>query len=79
MGLTSIYDERQNIFELQSMLREIAKFTEGIGMINPDGLFLRETAGAVTDFQKFSGIEPTGEVDLNTWKAIVDRFRGTQN
>ena len=75
---SSIHDDRQNVFELQSMLREIGKFTEGIDLINPDGLFLTETTKAIRDIQTFLGLNPTGEVDLETWNGILERFRHNQ-
>ncbi len=73
--MNSIYNSRNNIFELQEMLREISKHYIGIRFINPDGLFKSETAEAVRDVQKMFGIEPTGDVDFETWSIIVEKFR----
>ncbi len=73
-NFSSIYDGRSNVFELQSMLREISKTTDGLDLINPDGLFRKETAKAVRDIQKILGLAETGEVDLTTWNAITQKY-----
>lgn len=67
--MTSIYNGRQNIFELQSMLREIS-FKYDIPLINPDSIFGSETTKAVKAVQKLSGIPETGDVDFLTWTTI---------
>ena len=74
-GFISINNDRENVFELQSMIREISKIEDGVRLINPDGLFLSETAEAVGEIQKLLGIAPTGEVDLETWSGIVGMIR----
>lgn len=68
---TSIYDSRQNIFELQSMLREISRLNNAVLLINPDSLFGPETTQAVKQIQQIAGIPVTGKVDLLTWNTIV--------
>lgn len=68
---TSIYDTRQNIFELQSMLREISHLNDNVRLINPDSLFGPETTQAVKQVQQLAGIPITGDVDLLTWNTIV--------
>ena len=73
-NFSSIYDGRRNVFELQSMLREISKTTDGLDLINPDGLFKKETAKAVRDIQKILGLAETGKVDLATWNAITQKY-----
>ncbi len=74
-GFISIENDRKNVFELQEMLREISKTTDGVRLINPDGLFFSETAAAVRDIQKLLGIAQTGDVDLETWIGIVGLAR----
>lgn len=69
--MISIYDKKQNIFELQVMLRRI-HFADGtVDLINPDGLFGTETRDAVVQAQRIAGLSETGRVDLETWSAIV--------
>ncbi len=77
-NFSSIYDGRRNVFELQSMLREISKTTDGLDLINPDGLFKKETAKAVRDIQKILGLSETGEVDLTTWTAITQKYNAAR-
>lgn len=74
-GFISINNDRENVFELQSMIREISKIENDVRLINPDGLFLSETAGAVGEIQKLLGLTQTGEVDLETWNGIVGLTR----
>ncbi|HIV86003.1 MAG TPA: peptidoglycan-binding protein [Candidatus Monoglobus merdigallinarum] len=69
-----IYDDRKNVYELQMLLRELSKNNNKIRMINPDGLYNSETTGAVTDVQNVNNINPTGEVDFATWKAIIKQY-----
>lgn len=69
--MTSIYDSRQNIFELQSMLREISLLNNAVQLINPDSLFGPETTQAVKQIQQIAAIPVTGSVDLLTWNTIV--------
>lgn len=68
--MTSIYDSRNNIFELQSMLRRIS-LNHNIPLINPDSIFGPETSEAVRDVQNISGIPVTGKVDYLTWTTIL--------
>ncbi len=73
--MTSIYDKRNNIFELQSMLRRISFLEDSVRLINPDSLFGSETTQAVKQVQQFTGIPVTGDVDLLTWNTILSLIR----
>lgn len=64
----------QNIREIQTYLREIAGSTEGVRMVKPDGVYGENTAGAVSDFQRISGMPETGETDRATWDAIYNYY-----
>lgn len=57
--------------ELQEMLRVISREDPALPVINPDGMYGRETAEAVRIFQSRRGLSPTGTVDAETWDAIV--------
>lgn len=70
--MTLIYDDRNNIYELQTMLREISKKHRDVPLINPDGIYGEDTTNAVLQVQKIAGLPQSGEVDFNTWKIIVD-------
>lgn len=61
--------------ELQQRLYVISLNDERIPTVIPDGSYGKNTKGAVTTFQTIHGLEPTGEVDINTWKAIADEFK----
>ncbi|MBQ9097101.1 MAG: peptidoglycan-binding protein [Clostridia bacterium] len=57
---------------LQSHLRTISAAYENIPTLIPDGVFDETTQTAVEQFQIEFGLEKTGEVDLETWRKIVD-------
>lgn len=67
---TSMYDHRQNVFEIQSALRALWNIHAIATLINPDGSFGSETARAVEEAQRYFGLPPTGIVDLETWQLL---------
>lgn len=69
---TSIYDKRNNIYELQTMLRKIARKSRNIRLINPDGIYGDETKEVVYEIQRIANINSTGKVDFLTWNTIVN-------
>lgn len=73
---TSIYDNVQNIFELQSALRRLQTTNKSMPLINPDGLFGAETVAAVIAAQEFFGIPQTGAADYETWRLLFDNYFG---
>ena len=70
----SMYNDRLNVTELQTMLREMSKHYLGIRRVNPDGIFGAETTAAVTDAQRVFDIPITGKVDYATWLMIYEMF-----
>lgn len=70
----SMYNDRLNVTELQTMLREMSKHYQGIRLVNPDGIFGAETTGAVIDAQRIFEMAPTGKVDYATWLMIYEMF-----
>lgn len=65
--------ERQRaIFEAQGYLRNIARGQEDILMVYPDGIYGEETTKSVISFQRKHGIEPTGEIDYETWTKLTE-------
>ncbi|MEE1014061.1 MAG: peptidoglycan-binding domain-containing protein [Clostridia bacterium] len=65
------YDHRQNVLELQTMLRANHLLEGGI-LINPDGIFDHNTTEAVKLFQRQNGMEITGIVDYATWVLLAE-------
>lgn len=72
---TSIYDHEQNVFELQTALRQLSRITGLVPLINPDGFFGEETVAAVIAAQEFFGIPQTGEADVETWTLLFENYR----
>lgn len=64
----------QPIRSLQTMLRTIAQREPLHPLPEPDGVYSKQTAQAVADFQRRRGIPPTGVTDQNTWEQIVKAF-----
>lgn len=71
---TSIYDNRQNIFELQTALRKLQRTHKALPLINPDGYFGEETTLAVIAAQEFFGLPQTGEADYETWRLLFETY-----
>ena len=66
--------KKSHIKELQSYLFGIRQLNPNIPFIRPDGVFGKETEDAVRAFQSEYGLEPTGEVDKETWDKIADIY-----
>ncbi len=71
---TSIYDNEQNVFELQTALRFLRQTLKTMPLINPDGVFGPETTSAVIAAQDFYGLPRTGIVDFETWRLIFENY-----
>lgn len=64
----------QPIRSLQTMLRVIAEDDNRISTVVPDGIYGQTTLGAVTEFQKITGLPLTGITDNITWDYIVKAY-----
>lgn len=64
----------QPVRSLQTMLRVIAELRPGYVSLIPDGIYGKETAAAVTTFQRSNGLAATGTADLPTWDKIVEEY-----
>ena len=73
--MTDDQKKRAEIFELQTMLRTIAQAERWTPVINPDGIYGKETAEAVRTFQASRRLPVTGVVDYETWTAIVNAYQ----
>lgn len=69
-------NRRNEVLELQNMLRIISQADGILPLVNPDGIFGAETEAAVIAFQNEAGLTANGIVDFNTWNAI---FRAYMN
>lgn len=62
------------IESLQTILRQISFFYEDLPQVLPDGIFGEQTKIAVKAFQTKFELEPTGEVDFETWEVIIAEY-----
>ena len=61
----------QPIRSLQTMLRVIASHHQDLPNVVADGVYSRQTANAVSAFQRKFDIPVTGITDQATWEMIV--------
>ena len=66
------------ITEAQEILRELAAYDPRLPPITVDGIYDKRTAQAIRIFQSLYGLEPTGEVDSETWNELQDSLRTAQ-
>lgn len=67
-------NEREAIQNLQRYLRRLSYFNEEIGAVPIDGVFDRETEGALRSFQRAEGLPETGRADRDTWERLYAAF-----
>lgn len=65
----------QPIRSLQTMLRVIAENDRTLPSVIPDGIYGPNTAGAVSAFQRRSGLPVTGVADQTTWDTLVPLYK----
>lgn len=70
-------DSGNQVRVVQYYLAVIGYFDNRFPFIAPDGYFGPETANAVRTFQQAYGIEPTGEVNRDTWNKLTEIYRST--
>ncbi len=73
----NVVNENQpaDVAEVQEFLRLIAQTYPDIPLIAVDGIYGAETTAAVRAFQKLFGLPPTGEVNYETWNALLAEYR----
>lgn len=64
--------KKDHIAELQHHLYVISRNDDRIPPILSDGIYGKDTVGAVKAFQNARGLEVTGEIDSTTWRMIAD-------
>lgn len=65
---------KADITELQKYLNTVAGENGNIPFVVPDGVYNLSTRNAVTEFQRESGLPDTGEVDEQTWDALLKAY-----
>ncbi len=60
-----------HVRSIQRALRILSKNGVNIAEVFEDGIYGDETAGAVSDYQRIRGFEPTGVVDKETWDSLM--------
>lgn len=64
-----------NVAEIQSYLRALLQEeNEDAPAIIADGIYGAETARTVLRYQHHNGLNPTGEVDYETWASIIQKY-----
>ena len=69
----------EKVRQLQYMLAVLAEYISSIPSIAIDGIYGRNTRGAVLAVQRRFGLPETGIVDAETWNLIYDQFSGIEN
>ncbi len=64
----------QPVRSLQTMLRAISELEEEFPYIVPDGIYGKQTHGAVSYFQRTRGLPVTGATDQVTWERIAEDY-----
>ncbi len=64
----------ESIRRLQEQLRLIAQHSQNLPLVSVDGIYNEETENAVRAFQQLFNLNPTGEVDFDTWEAINEVY-----
>ena len=65
-----IKDKKAAVKEIQRYLITISQVEYALPHVTADGFFGDQTRAAVTEFQKISGLTPSGAVDFETFNAI---------
>ena len=69
----------EKVRQLQYMLAVLAEYISSVPSITIDGIYGRNTRGAVLAVQRRFGLPETGIVDAETWNLIYDQFSGIEN
>lgn len=64
------------VVTLQFFLTLISQFVSFVAPVNTDGVYGQNTANQVAAFQRYKGLNVTGEVDERTWNSIFDAYKG---
>lgn len=64
------------VVTLQFFLTLISQFVSFVSPVSTDGVYGQNTANQVVAFQRYKGLDETGEVDERTWNSIFDAYKG---
>lgn len=64
------------VVTVQYFLTLLAQFVEFLPSVKIDGVYGRETANAVSAFQRYKGLKETGSVDESTWESLFSSYAG---
>ncbi len=70
-----IGEDIKKVRNLQNMLRIINLYKNILPEVIVDGIFDAQTENAVKEFQKSSGLNPNGVVDIITFERIVEEYK----
>lgn len=66
--------EREAILNIQRYLRMLSFHSDSIKAVPLDGIFGERTRKSLMDFQREMGLEPTGQVDRETWDILKSEY-----
>ncbi len=69
-------DTGVRVEQLQFMLEVLAQFVDEIPHLAIDGIFGPRTRESVLSFQRWTGLEQTGQVGDVTWNRLYDEYEG---
>ena len=69
-------DTGVRVEQLQFMLEVLAQFVDEIPHLAIDGIFGPRTRESVLSFQRWAGLEQTGQVGDVTWNRLYDEYEG---
>ena len=72
-------DTGVRVEQLQFMLEVLAQFVDDIPHLRIDGIFGPETMQAAVAFQRWAGLEQTGQVGAVTWNRLYDEYEGVRD
>ncbi len=75
-GALRVGDRGESVSALQYYLLLISVYNNAIPPISIDGVYGDATRNAVEAFQRFYGLNVTGEVDRETWNSISNTYLG---
>ena len=70
----AIGEESSFVAIIQLILRELSIIYDSIPDTQITGIFDQVTEDAIKEFQRLSGLSPTGKVNLQTWNRLIRDF-----
>ena len=70
MILFSSLDDKNFVYQIQRILRDLSFIEGGVGSVGTDGIYDNATRQEVMKFQEKYGVPATGIVDFETWEML---------